>query len=109
MDLTITDSQNGKIFEGSALENPLPSNCLDVILNVESSHCYHDQPKAFSENFRVLRPGGYLLWADMRPVGYRLDLCFTDPVEVGFEVRKEPWQDSNFPHQCNVECETPGE
>ncbi len=71
------------------MDNPLPDNSLDIILNVESSHCYQDQLKVFSENYRVLKPGGYLLWCDLRPTGYRQDLLFTESVKAGFEVTFE--------------------
>lgn len=39
---------------------------FDTILNVESSHCYGDAGAFFSEVARVLRPGGYFLYADFR-------------------------------------------
>ena len=35
-------------------------------LNVESSHCYGSMEQFLREVNRVLKPGGYFLWADMR-------------------------------------------
>ncbi len=39
---------------------------FDAVINVESSHCYGSMERFLSEAARVLRPGGYLLWADLR-------------------------------------------
>ena len=39
---------------------------FDVILNVESSHCYGDLGAFLSEVRRVLRPNGHFLYADFR-------------------------------------------
>jgi ubiquinone/menaquinone biosynthesis C-methylase UbiE len=39
---------------------------FDAIINVESSHCYPSMPKFLSEVYRLLRPGGYFLFADFR-------------------------------------------
>lgn len=55
-----------EFIEGSAMSIPLSDESFDVITNVESSHCYEDLPKFFSEARRVLRPGGTLLLADNR-------------------------------------------
>lgn len=38
--------------------------CFDLVLNVESAHCYGSLPRFVSEVERVLRPGGELLFAD---------------------------------------------
>ncbi len=42
---------------------------FDFVVNVEASHCYPDFPKFLGEVRRVLRPGGQLLFADMRRDG----------------------------------------
>jgi SAM-dependent methyltransferase len=39
---------------------------FDVVINVESSHCYPSMERFLGEAVRVLRPGGYLLYADHR-------------------------------------------
>jgi ubiquinone/menaquinone biosynthesis C-methylase UbiE len=46
---------------------PLHDESCDVVLNVESSHCYPDFPGFLAEVSRVLRPGGRLAYADFRP------------------------------------------
>jgi SAM-dependent methyltransferase len=55
--------------QGDAERLSLPSDAFDVVLNVESSHCYGDYGAFLAEVRRVLRPGGHLLHADFRPVG----------------------------------------
>jgi SAM-dependent methyltransferase len=51
---------------GDAEALPFPSRSFDAIINVESSHCYGDMHKFLSEVGRVLKPGGYFLFADFR-------------------------------------------
>jgi len=45
---------------------PLSGNTFDVVINVEASHAYGDFPAFIKEVFRVLKPGGYFLYADFR-------------------------------------------
>ncbi len=50
---------------GSAEELPFEDARFDVVLNVESSHCYLNPTAFFSEVARVLRPGGAFCYADI--------------------------------------------
>ena len=52
--------------QGDAQKLPFPDNSLDVVINVEASHCYPDFPGFLGEVARVLRPGGHFLYADFR-------------------------------------------
>jgi SAM-dependent methyltransferase len=52
---------------GDAEALPFADASFDVVLNVESSHCYPDVPRFLVEVHRVLRPDGFLLLADVRP------------------------------------------
>lgn len=52
--------------QGDAGNLPFPDNSFDAVINVEASHCYPDFPKFLSEVARVLKPGGYFLYADFR-------------------------------------------
>ncbi len=57
---------NGLTYvEGDAEKLPFEAGSFDVVLNVESSHCYPSRPKFFGEVYRVLRPGGVLSLVDM--------------------------------------------
>ncbi len=51
---------------GDAQRLPFPDASLEVVLNVEASHCYPDFPGFLAEVARVLRPGGHFLYADFR-------------------------------------------
>ena len=53
-------------LEGSAEKIPFPNNSFDVVLNIESSHCYGNMVAFVHEVKRVLKPGGTFAWADLR-------------------------------------------
>ena len=50
---------------GDAASLPFADNTFDVVLNIESSHCYPDLAAFLAEVRRVLRPGGALAYADI--------------------------------------------
>jgi O-methyltransferase len=51
--------------QGDAQELPFPDRSFDIVLNLESSHCYPDRPRFFSEVRRVLRPEGVFGYTDV--------------------------------------------
>ena len=51
--------------QGDAEALPCRDAAFDAVINVESSHCYGSMGRFLGEVSRVLRPGGYFLWADM--------------------------------------------
>lgn len=51
--------------EGDAEELPFPDASVDIVTNVESSHCYPNVDKFFAEVRRVLKPSGYFLYTDV--------------------------------------------
>jgi ubiquinone/menaquinone biosynthesis C-methylase UbiE len=51
---------------GDAQSMPFPGSSFDAVINIESSHCYPSMGRFLSEVHRVLRPGGSLLFADLR-------------------------------------------
>jgi ubiquinone/menaquinone biosynthesis C-methylase UbiE len=56
--------------QGNAERLPFAEKSFDAVINVESSHAYGSVPKFLSEVKRILRPGGYFLFTDMRsPAG----------------------------------------
>ncbi|MCB0552935.1 MAG: class I SAM-dependent methyltransferase [Phaeodactylibacter sp.] len=54
-------------LQGNAQLLKFEDNCFDVLINVESSHRYPQVDKFLNEVYRVLKPGGYFLFADFRP------------------------------------------
>jgi len=50
---------------GNAEKLPFDDNSFDYVVNVESARCYNNQIAFFNEVFRVLKPAGKLLLADM--------------------------------------------
>ena len=52
---------------GDAERLPFGDGSFDVVLNVESSHCYGHFDLFLREVGRVLRPDGHFLYADFRP------------------------------------------
>ena len=55
-----------KFVQGDAQKLPFADASLDAVINVEASHCYPDFPRFLRDVARVLRPGGYFLYADFR-------------------------------------------
>ena len=51
---------------GDAERLPFPDNSFDIVVNIESSHCYADVAAFACEVSRVLAPGGWFTFADMR-------------------------------------------
>jgi SAM-dependent methyltransferase len=70
--------------QGDAEAMPIPSGSVDVVVNVESSHCYPDMARFLAEVARVLAPGGHFAWADLRGRGM---LAGTDRAFAGCGLR----------------------
>ena len=51
---------------GDAEALPFPDGRFDVVVNIESSFCYSDLNRFLFEVLRVLKPGGYFAFADLR-------------------------------------------
>ncbi len=56
---------NLKFVQGDAQNLPFDNEKFDALINVESARCYNDIDKFFSEVYRVLKPTGKFLFADM--------------------------------------------
>jgi SAM-dependent methyltransferase len=74
---------NLRFARGEAEHLPLPSGGFDVVVNVESSHCYDSRAAFFAEVERVLRPGGSFAIADI----LFLDRAGNAPSEVEAALR----------------------
>ncbi|MHC1741208.1 MAG: class I SAM-dependent methyltransferase [Anaerolineaceae bacterium] len=51
---------------GDAENLPFDDESFDVVLNLESSHCYGSMPDFLEQVKRVLKPGGYFMFSDFR-------------------------------------------
>ncbi len=60
------DAPNLSFVQGSADDLPFEDGIFDAITNVESSRGYPDFMGFLNEVMRVLKPGGHLLFSDMR-------------------------------------------
>lgn len=68
-----------ELRQGDALELPVASGSVDVVLSNGVLNLAPDKRRAFSEVFRILRPGGRFLYADIvvaaeLPEGLRRDI-----------------------------------
>jgi SAM-dependent methyltransferase len=55
-----------EFYTADAERLPFPNEAFDAVLNIESSFCYPSMERFLTEVRRVLRPGGYFLFADLR-------------------------------------------
>ena len=60
------DTANLTFEVGDAEKLPFADASIDVVVNIESSHCYGDVAAFAREVERVLAPGGWFTFADMR-------------------------------------------
>ena len=63
----IHNEHNLEFVEGDASDLPMEDDSQDIVVNVESSHCYPSIPQFLSEVKRVLKPGGLFAWTDVCP------------------------------------------
>jgi SAM-dependent methyltransferase len=90
-----THGREGLEFRAGDAENlPFADGSFDAVLNVESSHCYPNVGRFFEEVARVLRPGGFLVMADLRPSESSEDTTAVDELRsqitaAGLEIVEE--------------------
>jgi SAM-dependent methyltransferase len=73
---------------GDAEHLPLQDHSVDAVINVESSHCYPSFDSFVAEVFRVLRPGGHLLYTDFRDTA-KVDAWRQSLERPGFSLVRE--------------------
>ena len=98
------DHRNLTFLAGDAQKLPLEDNSCDVLFNVESSHRYRSMKLFLKEVKRILRPGGYFLFADFR---YHHE--WPGIIELfnnyGFKVLFEKDITANIIHSLNMDSE----
>lgn len=52
---------------GNAENTGLNDDSVGAVISVEASHCYGSRERFVEEAWRVLEPGGHLLWTDFAP------------------------------------------
>jgi len=80
--------KNLNFIVGDSENIPSEDESMDVVINVESSHCYGSVDLFLSEVKRVLRPGGHFLFCDLRPAE-KLDLLNNQFNISGLELLKK--------------------
>src|SRR5262249_28655993 len=84
---TVHHLANGNFVLGDAEQLPFGSNTFDVVLNLESSHCYPHFDRFLSEVHRVLKPQGTFCYAD---------LWFLQFLELDWKQRKNELDTAPF-------------
>ena len=62
------NQKNLSFTVGDSENIPFKENSHDIVINVESSHCYGSMTNFLNEVNRVLIPGGMLLFCDFRSI-----------------------------------------
>jgi ubiquinone/menaquinone biosynthesis C-methylase UbiE len=75
-------------LQGDAQEIKLDNSSCDVVINVESSHRYPDMNLFLKEVYRILRPEGYLLFADFR-YDFEISILQKQLLSSGMTILKE--------------------
>lgn len=68
------DTASIDFTQGDAENLPFPDASFDIVVNIESSHCYGNVGTFVREVARVLKPGGLFTFADMRSKGMIAEL-----------------------------------
>jgi ubiquinone/menaquinone biosynthesis C-methylase UbiE len=77
---TVHHLPNATFIRGDAEQLPFRSEAFDVVLNLESSHCYPHFERFLTEVHRVLKPQGVFCYAD---------LWFLEFVDLDWKQRKK--------------------
>ncbi|KAF7456518.1 class I SAM-dependent methyltransferase [Cryptosporidium felis] len=86
------------------LENYFAPESFDIVLNVESAHCYPNFDKFVKGVFELLKPGGMMLFADISPTVAWPDIKDTI-TNSGFHITREYNITANVIHSLKTEVE----
>lgn len=81
-------SKSLSFIRGDAENLPFDDESFDIVINVESSHCYVSMKRFLSEVKKVLRPGGYFLFTDFRNSG-AMDMLENQLKDSGMIILKK--------------------
>lgn len=85
IDKVVPDQFHNQFIVGSACNTSLPSSSIDLVLNIESSHLYDSTPQFLTEVYRILKPGGYFCWADIR-FKDDMSVVLDEAIATGFQL-----------------------
>ena len=91
---------DSRFLAADAQELPFRSAAFDVVLNLESSHCYPDLFRFYGEVHRLLRPGGRFLYADLLPASSFAEVR-SSLIDLGFAIEREIDITSNVLLSCD--------
>jgi SAM-dependent methyltransferase len=97
-------STGARFVPGDAERLPFGAMTFDVVVNIESSHCYRSAERFLCEVGRILRPGGYLLYADYRD-RKQVSLWRGQFASAGFRVQDERSITSNVVRALDLDHE----
>ena len=85
--------------EGDAEQMPIPDGSVDVVINIESSHCYPNLKGFYAEVARVLKRGGWFLYTDIMPAEI-FDSCQQMMLDLGFVIHRNENISANVMGAC---------
>jgi len=77
-----------RFIQGDAMDLPVFDESIDAVINIEASFCYVSFGRFLAEARRVLRPGGHLLFADLRLSG-EIEELRAELARSGFRLVQE--------------------
>lgn len=97
--------QQSMFCVGDAERLPFADSTFDYVLNIEAADLYPNINLFFDESFRVLKPGGMLLFAEDLPLEkYEESEIYVR--EKGFEIRRNRDITRNVIHACELSIST---
>ncbi len=76
---------NACFLQGNSQSIPFPDESFDIVINIESSHCYQHIQLFLNEVKRVLRKDGYFCIADFRD-SHKLEDFFSELNSSGLKI-----------------------
>lgn len=91
---------NVRFEVGDAERLCFPDASVDIVTNIESSSCYPDLAAFYRDVWRVLRPGGWFLYADCL-LRERMESCRAELRELGFTIVQDRDVTRNVLRSCD--------